>query len=409
MRRPAWPDLPLVLGSALLAVGSALLLAQLLILWVHPGRPMKLSAGLAGVVAPADPVPLSWSTLLDGRLEAAVSHNVGSLEPYYATAVRLRNQVEYTLLGFSAEPAVLVGGGGQLLETGYATEYCARDVAAFERRAPAWAQDVKQVQDAVQRRGQTFLYVVTPSKAAQYPADLPPAMPCPSTQADRLGMVPAWTTLLAQDGVRALDTSSALRAAHGAYPFMLFPRAGTHWDAVGSTLATAAVEQALQAQRAAPAFASLHFTWRLAPEPTEDDVDLANLMNLFRLPGHFDVPIVAVSQPGPPAGCRPLRIAIVGGSFMEAIAARLSVAPCVGSVVEYFYWQVARFSWRNGARSRASIDPGRRDRELEDADIVILEQNESTLGTSRYVAALRDLLAADLRYPAPPRSSPAPG
>lgn len=255
-----------------------------------------------------------------------------------------------------------------------------------------------------------FFYVITPSEAAQYPTDLPPAMPCPSTQADRLGLVPAWTALLAQDGVHALDTTATLWATHGVYPFELFPRAGTHWNAIGSALATAALEQALQDARASPGLAPLRFTWRLAPEPTEDDVDLANLMNLFRLPSHFDVPVVAVTQPSPPGGCRRQRIVIVGGSFMEAVAARLSVSPCVGSVVEYFYWQVARLAWQDGARSRVAVETALRDRELDAADIVILEQNESTIGApSRSVAALRDWFAAAVRYPARPRSSPAPG
>ena len=410
MRRREWSDVPIALGAALLAAGGLLLAAQLL--QITPGRPMKLSAALIGVTS-SEPVPLSWADVVSGRTQATVSRQVGLAEPYYATAIRLRNQIEYSLLGYSAEQTIVVGAGDQLIERVYIDEYCSRDLAAFLRQAPAWATSVRRIQDAVERRGQVFLYVVTPSKVAQYPGYLPPSLPCPSKQADRIDTVASWMALLRQQGVHAVDTTATLWAAHGAYPFELFPRGGTHWNAVGSTLALQAIDAGLLAQHHDQAFAPFSFSWRISSHPADQDIDLARLLNLFRLPDHFTVPVVTVDGP-PPGGCSRRRITIVGGSFMEAIAASLSRSACVGRVVEYFYWH-ERFAWSNGARTRSPADRALRDAELRDADIILLEQNEAGLRRGEHAEAYQAWLgvpdepARTLRYPTRPHPSPAPG
>ena len=49
--------------------------------------------------------------------------------PLYPAAVRLRNQVEFSLLGFSPNPVILVTAGGTLIERAYAEDYCSRDTS----------------------------------------------------------------------------------------------------------------------------------------------------------------------------------------------------------------------------------------------------------------------------------------
>ncbi len=384
----AWPDMPIALGGALLAAGSLLLVAQLVILRVTPGRPIKLSSGLIGTVTAVEPVPLSWSDIASGRTQAVVSRRVGPAIPAYALAVRLRNQVEYSLLGFSAEPTIVVGTRGQLVERVYVDDYCSRDQATFLRNAAGWARTLRRLQDAVVKRGQVFLYVVTPSKVAQYPADVPRSLPCPSSRADRVDRVASWIALLQQQGVRALDTTAILQAAHGAYPFELFPRGGTHWNAVGSTLAAEAVDAGLLAQTHDPAFAPFAFSWRMSSHPVGQDDDLARLLNLFHPPDDFAVPVVTARRPPPPGGCLKHRITVVGGSFMEAIAASMSRSPCVGRIVEYFYWHT-QLAWSDGVMRAAPADPALRDAELRDADIVLLEQNEANLQRGAHADAYR--------------------
>jgi hypothetical protein len=250
------------------------------------------------------------------------------------------------------------------------------------KAAPAWAAKIRQMQDMVEARGQVFLYVLTPSKVAQYPGTLPRALPCPSSAADRAGVVPAWLGVLHRDGVHVDDTTAALRAARAQYQAPLFPRGGTHWDALGAALGAQSIEAALQAQTGDARFTPFTFSWRMSDQPEKTDVDLTFLMNLIWPPVHFQVPLVTLHESPEAADCRPLRIVIVAGSFMEHVGPALSQLPCGAHVVEYFYWSMHCDLWTGGHAALLPVDAGLRDAELRHADVVIYEENEAILGHS---------------------------
>ncbi len=379
--RPRWPDLPIALAALLLLAGGVLLMAQILLGAVAHGKQMKLCAAVFGVARP--PVAaLTLENVLTGRYQKALELNIGTREPYFPLAVRVRNQVEYSLFGVSATPSVVVGNHLQLIETTYIQDYCSRNVARFMAGAPAWAAKIRQMQDMVQARGQVFLYVLTPSKVAQYPGTLPPALPCPSSAADRAGVVPAWLAVLQKAGVHVDDTTAALRAARAQYPAPLFPRGGTHWDALGAALGAQSIEAALHTQTGDAQFAPFTFTWQRSDQPEKTDVDLTFLMNLIWPPVHFEVPLVMLHEAPKAADCRPLRIVIVGGSFMEHVGAPLSQLPCGARVAEYFYWWMHRDLWIDGKNTLVPVSPALRDAELRAADVVIYEENEAILGRS---------------------------
>lgn len=392
-KRARWPDLPIALAALLLLVGGVLLMAQVVLGAVAHGKQMKLCAAVFGVARP--PVAaLTLETLLSGRYQKALGLNIGTREPYFPLAVRVRNQVEYSLFGVSATPSVVVGTHLRLIESGYIQDYCSRNVARFMVGAPAWAAKIRRMQDLVQARRQVFLYVLTPSKVAQYPDTLPAALPCPSTVADRVGVVPAWLAVLRKAGVHEDDTTAALWAARARYPVPLFPRGGTHWDALGAALGAQSIEAALQTQTGDARLAPFTFSWRMSGQPEKTDVDLTFLMNLIWPPVHFTVPLVTLLQAPRAADCRPVRIVIVAGSFMEHIGPALSQLPCGAHVVEYFYWSMHRDLWTDGAVSFTDVDPALRDRELRDADIVIYEENEAILGHSLHGQKLYDWLTS---------------
>jgi hypothetical protein len=138
----------------------------------------------------------------------------------------------------------------------------------------------------------------------------------------------------------------------------------------------------------------------MTTHPVLVDIDLATLLNLFTLPKEYlDVPeITATQAPAPPA-CRRLRVVIVGGSFMEPVGAALSRLPCAPQVVQYFYWEVNRFTWKNGIVTLQPIDPAMRDADLRDADVLLYEENEAILGHSNHGRALYQWLAAQRKKP----------
>ena len=388
----SWPDLPVLLGVALVLVGSVLLAANLLLGAVAHGRTMKLVPGLHGVV-PKQPLDLTWRNLLNGTFESEFAHYVGPREPFYPFAVRLNNQLLYSLFDASPTPQVVIGRGHELLERAYLLDYCGRDVPVFLATAPAWAAKIRRMQDLARRRGKLFLYVITPSKVAQYPAFIPPRWPCPAPQADRVGLVPAWVRVARAAGVNTADTTAALWAAHPRYPFDLYPKGGTHWNEVAWAVGAQAVLAALRRLSPDPHFAPFGMSWHISDHPGGTDIDLADLMNLMWPPVHFPVPETTITAAPPPA-CRPLRVTIVGGSFMIGIAQVLTRLPCPVTVVEYEYWQYYHLTFRRGKVTAGPVDPARRDRDLNDADVIIYEENEQLLGQSQHGPLLYQWLAA---------------
>ena len=385
--------IPLGLGALFLAAGTLLLMVNLAVL-AAGHTAIKLVPGLTGVTTP-ETVPLTLDAVLHGRFQAAYARLVGTEMPLYPAAVRLRNQIEYSLFGFSSNPVIIVTPGGTLIERAYAEDYCSRDIARWRPGAVAWAARIRQMQDEEERRGKTFLYVLTPSKVAQYPALVPPGFNCPSQQAVRVGLVPDWVEILRHAGVHLVDTPAVVQAAHGAYPFPLYPAGGTHWDAVGEALAQQQVLGGLDHLLPGRGFAPFQFTWRMAPHPVRDsdDVDLARLLNLIVPAANGPVPVVTMQPPPAPGPCQPPRVVIVGGSFSHATLKALAGLSCPVPAVEYEYWHAATLRWGSGELDRRSgTDDTQRDADILAADVLIYEENEQLLSQPLHGYALADFL-----------------
>ena len=387
--------LPLGLGAAAMAAAALLLMGNIAAVALHLTGPqgMKLASGLAGASL-AEGAPFSLQAAVQGRFQAAFARVIGARMPLYPLAVRVRNQVEYSLFGLSAAPNLLIGPGGALSEAAYAQEYCSR-APAWQAEGLRWAAGIREMQDDVERRGKTFLYVLTPSKVAQYPQVLPPGWECPAAAADRAGFVPTWMAMLRAAGIHAVDTATVLQAAHGDYPFPLYPSGGTHWNAVGAALAEQAVMAALDRLLPGRGLAPFRFTWRMMPHPDPDgtDQDLARLINLFAMPNGGPVPAVTRQPAPPPAVCDPPRIVIIGGSFSNVLGAALGSLPCPVPAVEYQYWHTLWLDYPGGKLTvHAVVQPAVRDAAVLAADVLIYEENEEASRKHLHGTALLNFL-----------------
>ena len=98
----------------------------------------------------------------------------------FKPAMRWKNQIYYTLLGTAGSERVVVGSQRQLLDLSYLVEYCGRDLEVLRTTGEAWAARIRQMQDFFEDHGKLFLYVITPSKVAQYPQIIPDGYTCPA-------------------------------------------------------------------------------------------------------------------------------------------------------------------------------------------------------------------------------------
>ena len=382
---------PLGLGALVWAAGTALLLVNLALPVVGRGS-MKLMPSLAGVTYPEKPHG-SWDSVLHGQYQATYARLIGSKMPLYPGAVRLRNQIQYSLFGMAGTPLVVVGRGPSLFEMPYAEEYCSRDIDAWHTTAEGWAARIREMQDFEERRGKTFLYVLTPSKVAQYPAIMPAGYTCPASAANRTGFIPAWLAILRGAGVHVADTTAVMSAAHGAYPFDMFPIGGAHWNQVGAALSQQAVIAELNRLDPKGGFEPFTFTWHMARRATGLDVDLAQLMNLiWRFPNK-PVPEVDVHPQPPPSPCPDSRVAIVGGSFSHAVVEYLGRATCNPSATEFEYWRAYTITWAGSYfNTRVGVNEAERNAAILAADVLVYEENEQVLPNPLHGHALWEFL-----------------
>ena len=205
--------------------------------------------------------------------------------------------------------------------------------------------------------------------------------------------MPAWVALVRAAGVHLVDTSATVAAAHGQYPFRLWPQDGTHWNVVGGMLAGQAVAAELSRLRDDPALSPHGFHWRYAEEPSGADIDLAVLMNLLWLPAQDPTPEIERQQSASgTAGCARLKVVMVGGSFAHAVGDALSRQRCHPDVMEYEYWHNFVLTWEDGDMEEEPFNAAQRARDLGDAGVVIYEENEQMLGRSEHGRALYEYL-----------------
>lgn len=365
-----------------------------------PKLRIRSAQPLWGVPGPK-PVPWTLDAFLDGETQKAFSSAIGQTMPVFPFAVRAKNQFLYSVFGASGAPNIVVGKEGQLFEDFYVREFCGRGAAPDARKIDAWADSVRNIQSSVEASGKRFVYLVSPSKAARYSRYLPTHLSCASMDRGTTEKLAPHLEALNARGVNFVDGASLVSAAAPQYPIDLFPRGGTHWNYLGSALATRELARALNKDGKAP-LALYDFDWSARAEALGTDRDLLNLLNLIWPDANY--PTAAVKGKG--AGdCRATpKLFAVGGSFLVEIVTNLTEGPC-GAAVDYWHYvhnatqPLGRFvvTKEGGVaqfREQAAKTSADFAKAYENAQIVILEENESVIAD---MAQVPELLAAAAR------------
>jgi hypothetical protein len=357
---------------------------------------------LAGI-AKAEMIPISVEALWSGQTQRTLSNNFGRLLPPFAFAVRARNQFLYSLFGVAGSGGLLIGKDEELFEGSYVSEFCTRGAPPDQKRIEAWANDIRDIQDRVEAAGKVFIYLVTPSKAAQYSEYLPATFNCPARAKGTTEKLAPFRAALDARHIRYVDAASLIQKAKPNYPIDLFPRGGTHWNMLGAALATQTIVQKLDEARRDLSLGAVEFNYSVASEAKLFDRDLLDLLNLLWPDPHYPAPVVEIA---PSAKCaRPPHVVEMGGSFLHEINILWEHAGCAPSVDHWFYFRRADSfgTWRFeipaadtsvGLGRQISDDLSQMPEAVRRADIVLLEENESNISTMKQVWDMRNAAAA---------------
>jgi alginate O-acetyltransferase complex protein AlgJ len=364
-----------------------------------PKLRIRSAEPLFGVPGPK-PVPWSLDAFLRGEAQKAFSTSLGQTMPVFPIAVRAKSQFLYSLFSASGAPGVIVGKDKQLFEKHYVREFCERGGAPDPEAVDAWADRVRGVQKAVEAKGKGFVYLISPSKAAHLSRFLPADLYCASVANGMMEKLASFRATLDARGVVYVDGASLMTAAAPDYPIGLFPRGGTHWNSLGSAIAARALTRALGRDGDAPALPPYDFDWRERREEARGvDRDLLNLLNLLWPDANYPTAEIIGRNAGGCAGTP--KLFAVGGSFLVQIVANLVESPC-GANVDYWHYvptapePFGRFLVRKQGgvaefRAQSSKTADDFAMALADAQIVLLEENESVIAN---MAQVSDLLAA---------------
>ncbi|MBS7706547.1 alginate O-acetyltransferase AlgX-related protein [Chelatococcus asaccharovorans] len=346
--------------------------------------PQRFSiAKLAGVTPERPPIEPSLTTVRSGIWQTAVIDTLIRLmgQPR-ETYIRLNNGIAYAL-GRSTVPSIIIGRDRMLYETAYVDDWCGRGTPID---AEVQAARIARIAAAVRRAGKGFAFVISPSKAALYPENLPePCAPAATRNYDRL------RAALTNYDLPVIDGHMLALAVKASQEHPVFNRDGTHWNDLGAYAAIREALAVLGEQLDVPPRQLTLSRVDADRLPVHDDNDLVLLLNLPNTPvypwphGRF-----IVSAKGTPP-----RLLVVGTSFMWRFLRILSLNGALADSTFYYYFS-RTFEYHDDSLTEA----GKARQPASDlskgflsADAVVLEANEAVLSSS-HIEAFENALAA---------------
>lgn len=234
-------------------------------------------------VSPAPDANSFWD-LWDGNFQESFDSYLNDNFYGHTMAVKLHNQIEYTLFHNGVENW-LVGKEGYVFEKNQTYSYVGggavdgRNANDYEQ----YAQKVYQLQSELQKQGKEFLYLVNPVKAEIYPDKLPwyeillEKKYANHKDAAKDRMIAAFEKY----GVHYYDTTDDLIKMRMDSNFEIFPKTGHHWTLNAVTHEWNRLSRELSKEGAAekyPYFLIHGVTDKIIDEKDKDALELQNVL-----------------------------------------------------------------------------------------------------------------------------------
>ena len=373
--------------SLMLAALALLWLPAIAFAWNAVTKSKWQSKPLSGVQMTAAPVPFTLQRVKDGSFQRSMARQIGPSIPFFADAVRLHNQVLYSAFGLTTSRHIIVGKDRFLHNPAYASAYCHRDIESSAEEFERWARMLHEIQDKVEARGQTFLYVLTPSKIEHLPDTLPTGFPCPSTDQPRF--LAAALARLDDHGVKYVDATSGIDAIRPKYGYDPFPAGGIHWTELAAYPPALEIIRKINARKGKTIIEPFDITVSRTPRAMGSDRDYVELLNLYWEPRSGDLAKISVVGDVPTRCPETVSLVAVAGSFFDNLGRNLSMAPCPPklSLLAYFIIHTAHF--QNG---EMIVDKAPDYSLLMSSDVVLVEENAGMFLKTTHIAALHKYL-----------------
>ncbi|QKG54066.1 alginate O-acetyltransferase AlgX-related protein [Hymenobacter sp. BRD67] len=271
---------------------------------------------LEGYSEPSACPSFSFENLLSDTYQPQFETYLSDRLGFRELAIRLRNQLAYSLFNQVHASDVLLGQHEVLYQGGPTESYLGRDYLGIDALRQH-AERVRDVQDSLARHGVQLLYVLAPGKPSYQPEDLPPSVqaiwPGPTNYEE-------FSHALPKAGVHTLDAAALFKKWKPTAAYPLFPRGGTHWSGYGVTLVADTLFRAIEALTHVdlPDFTTVRPGLVTTDSLRFTDNDIARGLNLLRLPRPYPMAYPVVTFAAPTAHQQRLNALLIGDSFTQS-------------------------------------------------------------------------------------------
>ncbi len=210
----------------------ALVIAALFLPMIQMVKPFVEVGPLFGSIVPTAKDSLMLEAWFDGTYQENRNKYINEQFGFRNTAVRLHNQIAFSLFGKAKANGVIIGKEDYLYEIKYINAYRgAEEINQSELDSNLFM--LKAIQSKLKERGIEFVVVMNPGKASFYSEFIPDEFPIVSNRS----YYSEYQIGLESQGIQHIDFGKWFREMKGKTPAPLFPKTGIHWSQYGATLA----------------------------------------------------------------------------------------------------------------------------------------------------------------------------
>ncbi len=363
-------------GNKLHTFLFALVIAALFLPMIQMVKPFVEVGPLFGSIVPTAKDSLTLEAWFDGTYQENRNKYINEQFGFRNTAVRLHNQIAFSLFGKAKANGVIIGKEDYLYEIKYINAYRgAEEINQSELDSNLFM--LKAIQSKLKEKGVELIVVMNPGKASFYSEFIPDEFPIVSNRS----YYSEYQIGLESQGIQHIDFGKWFREMKGKTPAPLFPKTGIHWSQYGATLAADSLVNYCM-----KLFGKNmnEFVWdknnlplQTTMESVDDDIGLG--MNLYLpidvLPMAYPRVSVKVKVDSANKGIQP-KVAVISDSYFFNLM-QLPWAPNIFESLNFYFYNKQLHKRPEGTMTNS--DPLSQMKEIEKSNVVFVMATECNM------------------------------
>jgi hypothetical protein len=195
-------------------------------------KPFAEVGNLFGSIVPTNKDSLTAESWFSGTFQENRNAYINEQFGFRNTAVRIHNQIAFSLFHKAKANGVIIGKEDYLYEIKYINAYRGAE-EIFQSELDSNLFMLKAIQSKLKERGIEFVVVMNPGKASFFSEYIPDEYLVVSERS----YYSEYQKGLKAHGIQHIDFGKWFREMKGKTPAPLFPKTGIHWSQYGATLA----------------------------------------------------------------------------------------------------------------------------------------------------------------------------